>query len=183
MAEPIATYTIQASGLWSTRHRISNSTGTVGSLTVRRSGLGVVESGTFQPDKGEVLTFRRDPGILRGQFSVWTEGREWLGSSLRWSVMRREIALHTGNKPLRLVPLPGFSFGWSLQAPKTGEMARIHGNPLTRKARVDVFRKVDFELLVFAYFLGSQIWLESLWPGPELDPETHATPAGKASPS
>ncbi|MBI5433474.1 MAG: hypothetical protein HZA52_11655 [Planctomycetes bacterium] len=183
MAEPIATYTVQASGLWNTRHRVANATGTLGVLTVHRGGTGVVESGSYRPEKGEVLTFRRDPGILRGQFSVWTEGREWLGSSLRWSIRKREINLHTGNKPLRLVPLDGLRFGWSLQAPKTGEMARIHGNPLTRRARIDVFRKVDFELLVFAYFLGSQIWLESLWPGPELDPEAQAAPAGKTSAS
>ena len=31
----------------------------------------------------------RDPGLLRSQFSVWTEGREWLGSSLRWGWTRR----------------------------------------------------------------------------------------------
>lgn len=181
MAEPTASYTVRVSGLWNARHRISNPGGSLGTLTIRRGGTGVVEGGTYRPEKGEVLTFRRDPGILRGQFSVWTEGREWLGSSLRWSVLRREIVLHTGNKPLRLVPLEGFACGWSLQAPKTGEMARIHGNPLTRAARIDVFRKVDFELLVFAYFLGSQIWLESVWPGPELEPETPPAPAGKAS--
>lgn len=181
MAEPIATYTVRVSGLWNTRHRIAGATGELGTLSVRRGPSGVVVGGTYQPEKGEVLTFRRDPGILRGQFSVWTEGREWLGSSLRWHVMRREIALHTGNKPLRLVPLEGFRCGWSLQAPKTGEMARIHGNLLSRGARIEVLRKVEFELLVFAYFLGSQVWIESLWPGPEQEAEAPAAAPGAAT--
>jgi hypothetical protein len=182
MPAPIATYSVRVSGLWSTRHRVYGAEGLLGVLDVHRSGLAAVDGGVYRPEKGEILTFRRDPGILRAQFSVWTEGREWLGSSLRWHVLRREIALHTGNKPLRLVPLEGYACGWSLQAPKTGEMARIHGNLLSRGARIDVYRKVDFELLVFAYFLCSQVWIESVWPGPEVDPEAQAAPAGKPMP-
>jgi 5-methyltetrahydrofolate--homocysteine methyltransferase len=46
----------------------------------------------WRPEKGEVLTFRRDPGLLRSQFSVWTEGHEWLGAALRSHVLRREVA-------------------------------------------------------------------------------------------
>lgn len=187
MPEPIATYRVRTSGLWTTRHVITGpgleSADQVGVLTVERNPRGVVCGGRYQPAQGEVLVFRRDPGLLRGQFSLWTEGHEWLGSSLRWSILRRDIALHTGNKPLRLVPSTGLAFGWSLQAPKTGEMARIRGNPLTRGARLEVFRKLDFELLVFAYFLGSQIWLESLWPGPSPEGESGTSAPSKASAS
>jgi hypothetical protein len=113
-----------------------------------------------------VLTFRRDPGLLRGQFSLWTDGREWLGSSLRAHVLRRAIALSTGTKPLRLLPVEGWRCGWSLYAPKSGENARFWANPLTRTATVEVYRRLDQPLLLFAYFLGAQVLLESLAPGP-----------------
>ena len=119
--------------------------------------------------KGEILEFRRDPGILRSQFSLWTESREWLGSSLRWSFVQREINLSTGSLAMRLVPMPGFRRGWRLLAPKTGEMARIETRPFRRGCCVQVFRRMDFEVLLFAYFLGSQILIESLWPGPEAE--------------
>ncbi len=180
MPEPIASYDIRTSGLWNAEHRLSNESGAVGVLRFERGRTGTVVGGTFTPEKGEVLHFRRDPGLLRGQFSLWTANREWLGSSLRWSILRRDIALHTGNKPLRLVPISGLAFGWSVQAPKTGEIARIRGNPFTRRAKLEVFRKAEFELLVFAYFLGSQIWFESLWPGPSTDADSEPSPAARA---
>jgi hypothetical protein len=166
MAEPTASYDVSVSGLWSSRHRISADGKPVGVLEVRRNKAGMVVAGRYAPEKGEVLDLRRDPGLLRSQFSMWTEAREWLGSALRPHVLQRLIHLHTGSRPLRVMPAPGLGFGWSLVAPKTGEMARIRGNPLTRRARVEVFRKLDFELVLFAYFLGSQLWLESVWPGP-----------------
>lgn len=169
MSQAIATYTIRVSGFWTTRHEIRSDAGPLGVLTVERNGKGVVVGGKYQPEKGEILLLRRDPGLLRSQFSLWTEGREWLGSSLRWSFVGREIALSTGTKPYRLLPLPGFRTGWRMVAPKTGEMARIATSVLRRGSRIEVFRRVDFELVLFAYFLAWQLRIESLWPGQEVD--------------
>src|SRR5262249_11781101 len=125
MAEVIATYHTRVTGLWNTRHTISTAGEELGVLDIERDKKGMIVRGKYTPKKGEVLHFRRDPGLLRSQFSLWTEGREWLGSSLRWSFLRREIAMATGTKPYRLLPLPGFRRGWSMVAPRTGEMARI----------------------------------------------------------
>lgn len=180
MPEPIATYQVRTRGLWNRRLQISNAQGPVGVLSLVRGAGGIVRTGTFRPEKGEVLVLRRDPGLLRSQFSLWTEGREWLGSSLRWRVVRREIAVHTGNKPLRLVPLPGFACGWSLQAPKTGEMARLRFQPLARRATLEVMRKVDFELVMFALFLGTLSRAESIWPGPSPEGESEPAAPSKA---
>jgi len=178
MPEVIATYTARVSGFWNTRHAISGDRGELGTLALERSRRGVIVRGRYTPHKGEVLSFRRDPGLLRSQFSLWTEGREWLGSSLRWSFLGREIALSTGNRPYRLLPLPGFRRGWRLIAPKTGEMARIAPIPLRRASRLEVCRRIDFELVLFAYFLGWQIYAESLWPGrdDETEQESLSTP-------
>lgn len=180
MPPAIASYTTRVSGLWTTRHEISaGDGGRVGVLTIERNGKGLVTHGTYVPEKGEKLLLRRDPGLLRSQFSLWTEGREWLGSSLRWSFVGREIVLSTGAKPYRLLPLPSFRPGWRLVAPKTGEMARIRPSLFRRSARIEVFRRVDFELALFAYFLGWQLHIESLWPGRavELEPENVPTPS------
>jgi hypothetical protein len=172
MPQPIATYTARVSGLWSTRHEFSGEQGRMGVLTVERNGKGVIVRGRYAPEKGEVLVLRRDPGLLRSQFSLWTEGREWLGSSLRWSFVGREIVLSTGAKPYRLLPLPSFRPGWRMVAPKTGEMARILPSLFRRENRIEVFRRVDFELVLFAYFLGWQLHLESIWPGREVEMES-----------
>ena len=179
MAETISTYRTRVSGLWNTRHDITGPDGPLGTLSIERNGKGMIVGGRYAPAKGEVLHFRRDPGILRSQFSLWTEGREWLGSSLRWSFLRREISMATGNKPYRLVPLPGFRRGWRMFAPKTGEVARLAPLPFRRSAKIEVYRRIDFELLVFAYFLGSQVYPESLWPGrsEEVDQETSPSPS------
>jgi len=171
MADPTATYQVQISGLWNSTHRLSTAEGPLGVLTLQRNGWGTVVSGRYSPTKGEVLVIRRDPGLLRSQFSLWTEGKEWLGSSLRWHVVRREIVLHTGSRPLRILPLPGFRCGWTLQAPKTGEMARILGRPLGRSAKIEVYRKLEMELVVFAYFLAVQLMPESIWPGRNVEGE------------
>ncbi|MFO1009700.1 MAG: hypothetical protein U1F29_06500 [Planctomycetota bacterium] len=177
MAEPIATYRTEVSGLWTRRHTVWKDQEKLGVLTVERRGL-VVSVATWRPEKGEVLTFRRDPGILRSQFSLWTEGHEWLGSSLRWSFLRREISLSTGNKPHRVLPLPTFRRGWRLVAPKTGELLRLLPGLLGRSARIEVYRKVDFELLLFAYFLGSMLWTESFWPAHAAEDESDALLGG-----
>lgn len=179
MPEPIAKYRTRVSGFWKTRHEILADDGPVGTLTVERNGLGMVIGGRYEPSQGEVLRFRRDPGILRSQFSLWTEGREWLGSSLRWSFFGREIVLATGSRPYRLIPLPGLRPGWRMVAPKTGEMARITPRVFRRASRIEVYRRTDFELVLFAYFLGWQIYRESIWPGEEVEsePETAPTPS------
>jgi hypothetical protein len=181
MPQAIATYTTHVSGVWNTRHEIRGEQGPIGVLTVERNGKGMIVRGRYEPEKGEVLSLRRDPGLLRSQFSLWTEGREWLGSSLRWSFVGREIALSTGTKPYRLVPRPGFRSGWRMVAPKTGEMARIATSVFRRGTRIEVFRRVDFELVLFAYFLGWQLRLESLWPGADVEPEhENVTTASRA---
>lgn len=181
MAEAVATYEVRISGLWNTTHRFLLNGEELGVLRIERGAGGMIRQGRYSPTKGEVLFLRRDPGLLRSHFSLWTDGQEWLGSSLRSHFVRREIVLHTGTKPLRILPLPGLRFGWTLQAPRTGEMARLEAFPLSRRARVEVFRKVDFELVIFTYFLGIQILRESWWPGPPLVAE--APPTAPARPT
>jgi hypothetical protein len=182
MPEAVSTYRTRVSGLWNTVHELAGPDGPVGTLTVRRNAWGLITTGQWTPVKGEALLVRRDPGLLRSQFSLWTSGREWLGSSLRSSFLRREIVLHTGSRPLRMLPRQGFSIGWSVQAPRTGEMARIQGG-LGRSTRIDVFRKVEFELILFAYFLGWQVRCESLWPGPVLDEDPSLSTAAPKAPT
>jgi len=167
MADHKKSYSTQVSGIWNTRHTLRDPEGELGVLEFRRNALGVVTEGTYRPKKGETLLFRRDPGILRSQFSLWTDGKEWLGSALRWSVLAREINLSTGSKPLRLLPLPGLRRGWSLMAPKSGEIARYTARPFSRGSEILVHRRLDFELVLFGYFLGAQLLTESFWPGPE----------------
>jgi hypothetical protein len=180
MPEPITTFQVRIRGLLGTVHSLSTAEGTSGVLTMSRNARGTVTGARYAPSKGEVLLLRRDPGLLRSQFSLWTEGKEWLGSSLRWSFLRREIVLHTGSRPLRMVPVPGFRAGWSLIAPRTGEMARILVAPFARSARIEVYRKVDPELVVFAYFLAAQVRFESVWPGPTPEADLEPRPAAKA---
>lgn len=182
MPETIATYRTRVSGLFRPRHVIVDAGGKeVGVLSISRNKKGVITGARYQPAQGEVLAIRRDPGILRSQFSCWTEGREWIGSSLRWSFFAREIALATGNKPYRLLPVAGLRRGWRMFAPKTGEMARIEPRGLGRGSTIQVFRRVDFELVLFAYFLGSQVYSESFWPGREVTDDQESVPtASKA---
>ena len=149
-SQPDTVYETRVSGLWTTRHPLRGPDGELGVLTLHKNAWGMVVHGRYAPEKGEVLVLRRDPGLLRSQFSLWTEDGEWLGSSLRWSFFRREITISTGSRPIRLVPLPGLRRGWRLVAPKTGEMARIVHGPLSRGARIEVHRRMDFELVVFA---------------------------------
>lgn len=159
-------YSTRVSGLWNLRHEIRQEGELMGSIELRRNGFGMIASATYTPQKGETLEFRRDPGILRSQFSLWTADREWLGSALRWSFFGRFIDISTGSKPLRLLPLPGFTRGWRLMAPKSGEMARLVARPFSRGCEITVHRRMDFEQVLFAYFLGAQLLPESLWPGP-----------------
>ena len=165
MAAPIRTYTSKVSGLWSPRHTISDDEGAIlGVLHVQRNWRGMVISAEYRPQKGEVLTIRRDPGLLRAQFSVWTDGSEWLGSSLRPSVITRLIELWTGGKAYRVVPTPGIGRGWRVVATKTGEVARISLGLIGRKAKIQAFRKMDFEILLLCYFVGTLTPNEMFWP-------------------
>jgi len=159
-------YATRVLGFWNTRHEVRKDGEIVGTFEMRRNGFGLVTSGTYRPTKGETLILRRDPGILRSQFSLWTDSDEWLGSALRWSFFGRAIDISTGSKPLRLIPLPGFRRGWRLMAPKSGEMARICARPFSRGAEIDIHRRMDLEQVLFAYFLGAQLFAESFWPGP-----------------
>ena len=54
-----------------------------------------------------------------------------------------------------------------MYAPKSGQVASVRYSPISRTANIEVYRRLDFPLLLFGYFLGSQIYLESMWPGPE----------------
>ncbi|MDP6538405.1 MAG: hypothetical protein QF903_06415 [Planctomycetota bacterium] len=162
-----ATYEVRIRGLFRRRHVVCGPDGELGVVRLRRNRWGMVAGGSYRPTEGEVLLFRRDPGILRSQFSLWTEGREWLGASLRWSFAAREISISTGGRPFRVVPMPGLRRGWRLVAPKTGEVARIHAPLFRRRITIEVGRRLDFELLLFAYFLAAQIMRESVWPGPQ----------------
>ena len=57
-------------------------------------------------------------------------------------------------------------------------MARVTGLPIGRRMRVEVYRKLAFELVIFTYFLGRPILGESWWPGPPLlSAASHAAPA------
>jgi hypothetical protein len=171
------TFSTHVSGFWNTTHEVRDADGSVGSLEFKRSALGFVVAGTYRPLKGEVLVFRRDPGILRSQFSLWTEDREWLGSALRWSFIAREINVSTGSKPLRMIPLAGFRRGWRLMAPKSGELARMVARPFSRGCEITVQRRMDFEQVLFAYFLSAQLLAESFWPGPAEQSSNHTVPA------
>lgn len=165
MSDVLQTYRTRVSGLWSPRHTIlDDQGGTLGVLSVRRNRYGMVVGGEYRPEKGEVIYFERNPGLLRGQFSAWTEGREWLGSSLRQQVSKRQIDIWTGGKPYRVVPRTGLRRGWRIVATKTGEAAEIQVPLVGRDATILVRRKLDFEILLFCYFLGSMVLSESVLP-------------------
>jgi hypothetical protein len=173
MPDPTATYSFRARGLWRPVLHISGPDGDLGILTIQRNRWGMVSGAAYKPVEGELIEIRRDPGILRSQFSLWSEGREWLGASLRWSFIGRVIDLSTGTRPMRLLPLPGFAIGWALHAPKTGQMAQV---VLSGEPRVEVFRRMDFEVVLFSLFLGYLSRLESWWPGPVIE-DIHTTQA------
>lgn len=180
MLERIATYHARKRGFLGSKHEIEGPEGPLGTLQIERSAAGAIVRARYVPVQGETLSFRREPGVLRGQFSLWTEGREWLGSSLRSSFFKREIALSTGSKAFRLLPTASFGRGWRMLAPKTGEMARIVPEGL-RGARIEVYRRVETELLLFAYFLTVPVSGESWWPARADEGESETIPtASKA---
>lgn len=165
MAQPRNTYTTRVSGLLRPRHTVLDEEGKeLGVLEVRRNRLGMIVAGQWKPAKGEVLEFRRQPGILRAQFACWTEEREWLGSTIRPGVLRRTVEMWTGGKPMRLVPSLGFGRGWRVVGSKSGLVAETSHGWLSRGATLEVWRKMDFELLLFAYFIGGLALWESALP-------------------
>lgn len=165
MSKHVKTLRTRVRGRWTPRHTLLDADGNpLGVLSVRRNRWGMTVAADYRPEKGELLHLRRDPGLLRAQFSLWTEDREWLGSSLRWNVGRRQIDVWTGGKPYRVVPRRGFRRGWRVVATKTGEVAEIRAPLLGRSCEIRQFRKIDLELLLFCYFLGSLSLGESLPP-------------------
>lgn len=165
MADPKQSYTTRVSGLLRPRHTVLDPEGKeLGVLEVRRNRLGMIVSGTWKPAKGEVLEFKREPGILRAQFSCWTDAREWLGASIRPGVVRRTVDLCTGGKPMRLVPTTDLGRGWRIVGPRSGQIAEIRHGWLGRGAKIEAYRKIDFELLLFAYFIGGLALWESAPP-------------------
>ena len=168
-----APYRIKPSGFFNTTHVFEREGQVLGTMTRRRGVTGLVSASVYEPLDGETISIERDPGLLRHQFGCWSQvhggqGREWLGSSIRYTMLGREITLHGGGKPFRLVPCKGFGIGWDLHAPKTGLVASF------RKAGggVDVTleRRVDFYLLLLAYHNIASGWLSSLLPGPDPTP-------------
>lgn len=177
MAEPLKTYRTRVSGFLSPRHVVLDEDGAeLGVLAVQRNRLGLIVGADWQPAKGEKLHFRRDPGLLRAQFACWTEAREWLGSTIRPGVARRTIEMWTGGKPLRLVPRLELGRGWRVVGAKSGLVAQIDHGWLTRGATLRVYRKMDLELLLFAYFIGGLALWESALPT-SLEAVDRGTPA------
>lgn len=167
---PKNVYEVQRSGFWSSRHEFRENGDALGVLELDRNVLGLVRKGTYRPVKGALLTMERDHGLRRGQFTVWSEGREWIASSERNGFFERVLKLHAGGKPFHLVPLRGFEQGFGIHAPRTGEAARILSPVFAGRTKIEVWKRLDFPLVLFAYFLGVQIRPEALWPGPEVHP-------------
>ena len=169
-----APYTIRVQGALNPTFVFERAGEVIGSMQRRRGGpLFFVQSSTYTPVKGEVISIDRDPGLLRHQFGAWSQihggqGREWLGSSIRYGMLGREISLHGGNKPFRLVPTKSFGTGWELHAPKTGLVATF--SKRGRTIEVTLERRVDFYLLLLAFHNIASAWISSIWPGPDPTP-------------
>ena len=169
-----APYTIRPKGLFRSTHTFEREGEVLGTMTRRRGGpVGFVVGSLFEPLSGESISIQRDPGLLRHQFGAWSQihggqGREWLGSSIRYGLFGREITLHGGTKPFRLVPSKAFGRGWELHAPKTGLVATFEKKG--GAVEVTLERRVDFYLLLLAYHNIASAWLSSIWPGPDPSP-------------
>ncbi|MDF1838727.1 MAG: hypothetical protein P1V35_12725 [Planctomycetota bacterium] len=182
MAQKMQNFSTRLSGWWSPRHTILNEEGeTLGVLNVHRNWRGMIMGGEYVPEKGEKLIIRRDPGLQRAQFSLWTDTREWLGSSLRPRLVQRRIDVWSGVRPYRIVPKAGFGRGWRVIASKTGEVASVRQPLLPRGSKWTIQRKMDFELMLFCYFLGSLSPSESFLPS-SLDVSSSAEKS-KAAPA
>ncbi len=156
------TFTTRVSGLIRPVHVVLDEEGKeLGRIQVSRNRLGMIVKGVWTPAKGEVLEFRRQPGLLRAQFACWTEAREWLGATIRPGFMRRTIEMWTGGKSMRLVPRVEPGRGWRVVGAKSGVVAQVTYPWFGRNARLETFRKIDMELLLFAYFIGGLATWES----------------------
>jgi hypothetical protein len=173
-ADKKAPYTIRASGLWNSKHVFEREGEIIGTLAVKRAGLlGMISGSHYTPTDGENISIERDPGLLRAQFGCWSQihggqGREWLGSSIRYSLLAREVTLHGGQKPYRMTPSKGFGVGWDLHAPKTGIVADFRKKD--GAVQVTLHRRVDFYLLLLAYHTICTSWTSSLLKGQEPTP-------------
>ena len=169
-----APYTIRPHGLFHSSFTFEREGEVLGTMRRHRGGpFRIVESSLFEPLSGEPISIERDPGLLRHQFGAWSQihggqGREWLGSSIRYVVFGREVTLHGGTKPFRLVPTKAFGMGWELHAPKTGLVATFKKRG--RAVEITLERRVDFYLLLLAYHNLASSWLCSIWPGPDPTP-------------
>ena len=167
-------YTIRKKGLLNPTFTFERAGEVIGTMRRHRRGLlRLVQSSTYVPVKGETITIDRDPGLLRHQYSAWSQvhggqGREWLGSSIRYSIFGREISIHNGSKPFRLVPIKAFGMGWELHAPKTGLVARFSKRGSTIEVTLE--RRVDFYLVLLAFHNIASGWISSIWPGPDPTP-------------
>ena len=159
------TFTTRVSGLIRPVHVVLDEEGKeLGRIQVSRNRLGMIVKGVWTPAKGEVLEFRRQPGLLRAQFACWTEAREWLGATIRPGFMRRTIEMWTRGKPMRLVPRVESGRGWRIVGAKSGVVAQVTYPWFGRSAKLETFRKIDMELLLFAYFIGGLATWESAAP-------------------
>lgn len=167
-------YTIRPQGPFASKFAFERAGEVIGTMTRQRGGLlRLVRNSVYVPVKGETISIDRDPGLLRHQFGAWSQihggqGREWLGSSIRYGLFGREISLHGGNKPFRLVPTKSFGSGWELHAPKTGHVATFMKKG--GKIEVTLERRVDFYLLLLAFHNIASAWTSSIWPGPDPTP-------------
>lgn len=158
-------FTTRTSGWLRPRHVVLDEEGKeIGRIDVTRNRLGMIVKGVWTPTKGEVLEFRRQPGLLRAQFACWTEAREWLGATIRPGFARRTIEMWTGGKPMRLVPRLEFGKGWRIVGSRSGVYAQVDQSWLGRSAKIETYRKIDMELLMFAYFIGTLAGWESALP-------------------
>lgn len=167
-----APYIVRAKGLINPEFTFEREGDVLGTMKRDRK-LGRLMGSVYVPVQGETITVQRDPGLLRNQFSAWSQihggqGREWLGSSINYGLIGREVTLHNGTKPFRLVPTKAFGTGWELHAPKTGLVATFIKRGSTVEVRLE--RRVDFFLLLLAFHNIATAWLKSVWPGPDPTP-------------
>jgi len=93
----------------------------------------------------------------------------------------RRIDVWNSVRPYRVVPKRGLGRGWRIIASKTGEVASIEQPLFPRKSQWTAQRKLDFELLLFCYFLGSMSPMESVMPTSlDADYRSKAAPATTA---
>lgn len=173
-AKAKAPYLVRAKGLVNPAFEFEREGQVLGTMRrTRLLGCLRLQGAVYEPVQGETITIQRDPGLLRSQFSAWSQvhggqGREWLGSSINYGIIGREISLHNGTKPFRLIPSKTFGPGWELHAPKTGLTATF--KKVSGGIEIGLERRVDFFLLLLAFHNVATARLASIWPGPDPTP-------------